>query len=86
MAAYRTAECLLEQWEKQSGLTGLCQNFLPIIERAITGLELPKYEIPPEVRAITSTAAERAGGGADAAATAGETPALLPAVRRSISR
>lgn len=52
VAAYRTAERLLERWERHSGLAGLRENFLPIIEQAILGCDLPAYEIPPEVRAI----------------------------------
>lgn len=55
VAAYRVAERVLEQLERERGIAGLRDHFLPVIEGAIVD-SLPARnlinEIPEEVQAI----------------------------------
>lgn len=54
VALYRIADRVMMRLETQQGLTGLRENFLPIIERAIVQNIPAENLIPPEIQAVLS--------------------------------
>jgi hypothetical protein len=49
VAAYRMAERLMGHLEKHSGIIGLCEHLLPMVESAIVDTLPGRSVIPPEV-------------------------------------
>jgi hypothetical protein len=61
VALYRVVERFMEQAERERGLVGVREHLLPIIENAIQCLDLPQWEIPPEVKALVKLAEQNRG-------------------------
>lgn len=49
---YQLAGRVMDRFERLRGLTGIRENFLPLVEEAITANLSPRRVIPREVRAF----------------------------------